>query len=63
MKKTPPEYKDEKLNEFRTRLHSIHVKNLKKLITNYRDEITRLTQYCLVLQEEVETRERQIKHG
>jgi hypothetical protein len=64
MKKTKPEYQDAKLTEFRTRLRSIPVKNLKKLIKAYQDEIERLLGYCLVLQEEVEAREKgKLKHG
>lgn len=52
-----PKYKDAKLNEFAERVHSIPVKNLKRLIGLYKDELSRLMEYCLVLEEEVARRE------
>lgn len=57
MKKTKPEYKDAKLNEFRDRLRPIPIKNLKRLVTSYQEEIARLTEYLLVIQAEIESRE------
>ena len=56
-------YKDPKLNEFRERLHPIHLKNLKRLQKSYQDEIAHLLEYSLVITEELEERERNIKHG
>ena len=51
-------YKDPKLNEFRKRLHSIHIKNLKRLAKSYQDEIARLLEYSLVITEELEERQK-----
>jgi len=58
-----PKYKDSKLNEFRKRLHPIHIKNLKRLQKSYQDEIKHLLEYSLVITEELEEREKNIKHG
>ena len=56
-------YKNSKLNEFRDQLHSIHIKNLKRLQKSYQDEIAHLLEYSLMITEELEEREKNIKHG
>jgi hypothetical protein len=63
MKKKQPESQATKLYEFRTRLRSIPIKNLKKLVASYEDEISRLTEYYSVVQDVVSEREAKIEHG
>jgi hypothetical protein len=57
MQKPQQKSKEEKLNDFAERLHSIPIKNLKRLVASYQEEIDRLSDYLSTLKKEVERRE------